>query len=84
MPPVTNTLLQDSSNCTIGSIGHDACRSVWFRVDEESGGGQGFFDGYESGCGVAIPNELLPALCWGGDSIELSGASTAAQLGMKR
>ena len=66
MPPVTNTLLQDSSHCTIGSIGHNACRSVWFRVDEESGGGQGFFDGYESGCGFAIPNELLPVLFLGG------------------
>ena len=40
--------------------------NTWFRVDEESGSGQGFFDGYESGCGFAIRNEILPALFWGG------------------
>ena len=35
LPAVINPLLQDGSNCSIGSISHDACWGMRFRVGKQ-------------------------------------------------
>ena len=80
MPPVTNTLLQDSSNCTIGSIGHNACGLGWTRRVAVARASL-----MATKAAVDLPSQTSSCLpFFGGDSIEFSGTSTAAQLGMKR
>ena len=63
LPPITHLLLQDRSDCPIGRISHNACRSMWFRVGKKCGIGQGFLDSSESRCGFIIPDELLLTHC---------------------